>query len=96
MAMIIHRLGSTLMALLVVLVMVGLPVVVLAVALGPTHDFGDSAVRTEARQTYKAEAVYEFTHRHPTVSTKSISTAPWNRASTVVMHVSNAERSKIA
>ena len=49
------------MTLLVVLVMVGVPVVVLAVALGPTHDFGDSAVRTEARQTYKAEAVYEFT-----------------------------------
>ena len=49
------------MTLLVVLVMVGVPVVVLAEPIGPTHDVGDSAVRTEARQTYKAEAVYEFT-----------------------------------
>lgn len=61
MTMMTHRLGFTLMTLLVVLVMVGVPVVVLAEPIGPTHDGGDSAVRTEARQTYKAEAVYEFT-----------------------------------
>lgn len=49
------------MTLLVALVMVGLPVVVLAVTIGPTHDVGDSVAGTEACQTYRAEALYELT-----------------------------------
>lgn len=49
------------MTLLVVLVMVGVPVVVLAEPIGPTHDVGDSVVGTEACQTYRAEALYELT-----------------------------------
>ena len=49
------------MTLLVALVVVGVPVVVLAVTIGPTHDVGDSVAGTEARQTYRAEALYELT-----------------------------------
>ena len=49
------------MTLLVVLVMVGVPVDALAEPIGPTHDVGDSVAGTEARQTYRAEALYELT-----------------------------------
>ena len=49
------------MTLLVALVMVGVPVDALAEPIGPTHDVGDSVAGTEARQTYRAEALYELT-----------------------------------